>query len=78
MAVEAGAATINYGLFLNAVVDFLIVGFVIFLVVRAVNRLQKEEEVEAVEEEPTTKDCPFCKTEIAIEATRCPACTSQL
>jgi large conductance mechanosensitive channel len=74
-AQEAGAATINYGLFLNAVISFLIIAFVIFLLIRQVNRLQKEEETPA---EPTSKDCPFCFSSIAIQATRCPNCTSQL
>ena len=73
-AQAAGAATINYGLFLNHVINFIIVAFVIFLIVKQVNRLKAEEE----ETEPTTKECPFCKSEIAIAATRCPSCTSQL
>ena len=72
----AGAATINYGLFLSTVIDFLIVAFVIFLLVRQINRLKAEpEEVPA---EPTTKDCPYCATEIPIQATRCPHCTSEI
>ncbi len=75
-AQEAGAATINYGVFLNAIIDFLIVALAIFLVVRAVNRLQRKEE-EALAA-PTTKDCPYCFTSIPIQATRCPHCTSQL
>jgi large conductance mechanosensitive channel len=75
-AQEAGAATLNYGLFINALINFLIVAFVIFQIVRAVNRMQQPEEV--VEEAPSTKDCPFCKTTIALDASRCPNCTSQL
>jgi large conductance mechanosensitive channel len=75
-AQEAGAATINYGLFVNNVIDFLIVALVIFLLIRQVNRLQREEEAPA--EEPTTKECPFCYTEIPLAANRCPNCTSQL
>jgi large conductance mechanosensitive channel len=75
-AQDAGAATINYGLFINAVIVFLVVAFVIFLIVRQINRMQKEEETE--EPEPDTKECPFCRSEIAIAATRCPQCTSQL
>lgn len=72
----AGAATINYGLFLSTVIDFLIVAFVIFLLVRQINRLKAEpEEVSA---EPTTKDCLYCATEIPIQATRCPHCTSEI
>ncbi len=73
-AKDAGAATINYGLFLNTVVDFLIVAFVIFLVVRQANKLKRQPAAAA----PTTKDCPFCFTAIPIPATRCPHCTSQL
>jgi large conductance mechanosensitive channel len=75
-AQAAGAPTINYGLFLNTILDFVIVAFAIFLIVRQVNRLSKPK-VEAPAE-PTTKECPFCLTQIAIKATRCPNCTSQL
>ncbi|HSG17750.1 MAG TPA: large conductance mechanosensitive channel protein MscL [Anaerolineae bacterium] len=75
-AQEAGAATINYGLFINAIIVFLVVAFIIYLIVKAANRLQREEE--AAPAEPTTKDCPFCRSEIALTATRCPYCTSQL
>lgn len=75
-AKEAGAATINYGVFLNTVLDFVIVAFVIFFVVRALNRLKKEEP--AAPAAPTTKPCPYCFTDIPIKATRCPHCTSQL
>ncbi|MBN1260813.1 MAG: large conductance mechanosensitive channel protein MscL [Anaerolineae bacterium] len=75
-AQEAGAATINYGIFLNTVLDFLIVAFVIFLMVRQINKLNKEEEAPAAE--PTTKECPYCFTAIPIKATRCPHCTSTL
>lgn len=72
----AGAATINYGLFINTVLDFLIVAFVIFLVIRFFNDLRRKEEKPAAD--PTTKKCPYCKSEIKIEAIRCPMCTSQL
>lgn len=76
-AQEAGAATINYGLFIQAVIDFILTAFVIFLLVKGINKIRnigkKEEEVA-----PTTKVCPFCKTEINIEATRCPNCTSEV
>lgn len=75
-AQEAGAATLNYGLFIMAIVDFLIIAFSIFMVVRAINRMKKPEE--PVAEEPTTKECPFCKSQVAIAATRCPHCTSSL
>jgi large conductance mechanosensitive channel len=73
-AKAAGAATINYGLFLNTVVDFLIVAFVIFMVVKQANRMKRQPAPAA----PTTKECPFCHTNIPIPATRCPNCTSQL
>lgn len=76
-AQAAGAATINYGMFINTLIDFLIIGLVIFLLVRSVNRLQ-EADKPAEPAAPKTRDCPFCKTEIAVEAVRCPACTSQL
>lgn len=73
-AKEAGAATINYGVFINTIINFLIIGFVIFLVVRSINQLKKAPETTA----PTTKDCPYCFTAIPIPATRCPHCTSEL
>ncbi len=79
-AQEAGAATLNYGLFIQAVIDFIIIAFVIFLLVKGINKIRnigKKEEA-PVEEAPTTKVCPFCKTEINIEATRCPNCTSEI
>jgi large conductance mechanosensitive channel len=75
-AQEAGAVTISYGVFINAVISFLIVAFAVFLLIRAINKLQAEEEEEA--EEPTERDCPYCLTSIAIKATRCPNCTSEL
>ena len=79
-ATEAGAATLSYGLFLQAVIDFIIIAFVIFLMVKGINKIRdigKKEEA-AVEKAPTTKICPFCKSEINIEATRCPNCTSEI
>ncbi len=75
-AQEAGAVTLNYGLFLNNVVDFLIVGFVIFLFIRQVNRMKRQEE--APPTAPTTKTCPYCFSTIPIQAIRCPYCTSIL
>ena len=75
-AQAAGAATINYGLFLNTVLDFIIVAFVIFLLIRQVNRLKREPE--ALPAEPTTKECPYCLSTIPIKATRCPHCTSEI
>lgn len=79
-AQEAGAATLNYGLFIQAVIDFLITAFVIFLLVKGINKIRnmgKKEEL-AVEEAPSVRVCPFCKSEIAVDATRCPHCTSEI
>ncbi|HSN89047.1 MAG TPA: large-conductance mechanosensitive channel protein MscL, partial [Thermoanaerobaculia bacterium] len=67
-AKEAGAATINYGLFLNNVLSFLLVVFAIFLLVRWINRLRRQETPEA----PVAKECPFCRSTIPVKATRCP------
>ena len=73
-AQDAGAPTINYGVFLNALINFLIIAFAIFMVVRLASRLQpKKAEAPAA---PTTKECPYCITRIAVKATRCPNCTS--
>ncbi|MBQ8029747.1 MAG: large conductance mechanosensitive channel protein MscL [Clostridia bacterium] len=79
-AKEAGFATFNYGSFIMAVINFLIMSFVIFLLVKAINKItsignKKAEEAPA---EPTTKVCPFCKSEISIEAVKCPHCTSDI
>ncbi len=75
-AKEAGAVTLNYGQFINHVVSFLIIAFVLFLVIRGMNRLKRK--TEAPPAAPTTKDCPFCATAIPIKAIRCPHCTSDL
>ncbi len=80
LAKEAGAATVNIGTFVSAIINFLVMAFVVFLLVKGINKVsekakKKEEEAPAA---PTTKECPYCKSEIAIEATRCPNCTSQL
>jgi len=75
-AQKAGAVTINYGVFANTVISFLIVAFAVFLLIRSINRLKRQEE--APPEEPTTKDCPYCLSPIPIKATRCPNCTSEL
>jgi len=77
-AKTAGAVSVNYGLFLNAVISFLIVAFAVFLLVRGVNRLRQQAEAKAPPAEPTTKDCRFCCSPIPIKATRCGHCTSQL
>ena len=73
-AKDAGAATINYGVFLNAVINFIIVAFVVFLLVKQVNRMKKE----PAPAEPNTKECKYCLSTIPLKATRCPHCTSQL
>lgn len=77
-ALELGVTTFNYGAFITAVIDFIIMAFVIFLLVKGINRLQNRKKVEEIPAAPTTKTCPFCKSEIAIEATRCAHCTSEL
>ena len=76
-AQAAGAVTLNYGLFINTVISFLIVAFAIFIVIKNINRLKKAEE-EAPAPAPTTKECPYCFSSIAIKATRCPNCTSNI
>lgn len=73
-AKEAGAATINYGLFLGTIVDFLIVAFAIFLVIRQINRMKRKQEEAA----PDTKECTYCRSNISINAIKCPHCTSEL
>src|ERR1035437_9794006 len=69
-AQKSGAPTLNYGLFINTILNFIIIAFAVFLVIRQVNKVRPKE--------PTTKNCPFCTSAISIEATRCPHCTSQL
>ncbi|HXO20451.1 MAG TPA: large conductance mechanosensitive channel protein MscL [Thermoanaerobaculia bacterium] len=76
-AKAAGAVTVNYGLFINAIVTFLIIVFIAFLIVRFVNALRRRQEGTAPAE-PTTKSCPYCLSTIPIKATRCPSCTSDL
>ena len=75
-AQTAGAVTINYGVFINTLISFVVIAFAIFMVIRNINKLKKKEE--APPAEPTTKDCPYCLTSIPIKATRCPHCTSKL
>jgi large conductance mechanosensitive channel len=72
----AGAVTINYGLFINSVVSFVIVAFCVFLIIRTMNRLRREEAAPPVE--PTTRDCPYCCSAIPLQAIRCPQCTSEV
>jgi large conductance mechanosensitive channel len=74
-AQKAGAPIVRYGIFINALIDFIIVSFVIFIVVRAANRLQKAKEEPKA---PTTRECPYCLSGIPIKATRCGHCTSEL
>ena len=75
-AQAAGGVTMNYGLFINHIISFLIVAFVVFLLVKSINRLKTEKPAPAAA--PSTKACPFCKTQIHVEASRCPSCTSQI
>jgi large conductance mechanosensitive channel len=75
-AQEAGAVTINYGVFINTIISFIIVAFAVFLVIRYINRLKRKEAAPKVE--TTTKDCPYCFSVIPIKASRCPNCTSEL
>ena len=74
-AKAAGAVTMNYGVFLNTVVDFILVAFVMFMLIRQVNRLKRLPESPPA---PTTKGCPYCLSDISLKAIRCPHCTSQL
>ncbi len=76
-AKAAGAVTVNYGVFVNAILDFLVVAFAIFLLIRQVNRLKKQE-APAPAAAPTTKECPQCLSVIPLNAKRCAHCTSQL
>jgi large conductance mechanosensitive channel len=73
-AKAAGAATLNYGIFFNTIIDFIIVAFAIFLVIRQMNKMKRQPPAAP----PNTKDCPFCVLAIPIQAKRCPHCTSQL
>ncbi len=74
-AQKAGAVTINYGAFINTIISFIIVAFAVFLLIRNINRLKKQEEAPA---EPATKECPYCFSTIPVKATRCAHCTSEL
>lgn len=77
-AQAAGAPTVNYGLFLNNVLDFVIVAFVVFLIIKQINLLQERFDNARDTPSPTTKKCQYCLSEIPLKATRCPHCTSQL
>lgn len=76
IAKAAGAVTLNYGLFINTIISFLIVAFAVFMLIRAINRLKREQPAPAAA--PTTKDCPFCYSAVPLKAIRCPHCTSEL
>jgi len=83
LAKDAGAVTVNYGVFLNAIVAFIIVGFAMFMIVRSINRMEAKFEAQFSKEkpkpgDPTEKKCPFCLSTVPFQATRCPACTSQI
>ena len=73
LSITVGAAVIKWGAFVQSIIDFIIIAFVIFMLVRAMNRMKREEPVT-----PTTKECPHCFTTIPLKAARCPNCTSQL
>lgn len=75
-AQEAGAATLNYGNFISGIINFVIMAFVVFMLVKGINKMKNEEAPAPAA--PTTKKCPFCKSEIALDATKCPHCTSNL
>lgn len=75
-AQAAGAVTINYGIFINSVISFVIVAFAVYMLIRTINKLKRQEEAPAAE--PTEKDCPHCCTSIPVKAVRCPHCTSEI
>ena len=78
-AIAAGSGVIKYGAFIQQIIDFIIIAIVVFVMLKIITGLKKKpEEVPAEPAAPTTKVCPFCKSEISIEATRCPHCTSEL
>ncbi len=76
LAITVGDASIKWGAFVQAIIDFIIIAFVIFLIIKAANATKKETPAPAAE--PTTKECPFCFSTIPVKATRCPNCTSEL
>lgn len=78
VVIDLGGSSIKIGEFVNSIINFLIVAFVLFVVIKAINSLHKKSEAPAAPAEPTTKVCPFCQSEIAIKAVRCPHCTSKL
>lgn len=78
LSFAVGDAVVTYGAFIQAIIDFIVIAFVIFMIVRTANNMKKKEDEAPVPAEPTTKECPHCFTEISIKATRCPNCTSEL
>lgn len=78
-AKDAGAPTINIGVFINTIINFVLVAIAVFLLIRGINRLRRRQDIAAEPPPgPTTKDCPYCLTHVPLAATRCPACTSEL
>ena len=75
-AQKAGAVTVNYGVFINTIISFVIIAFAVFLLIRYINKLKRQQE--APPPEPTTKECPYCLSSVPIKATRCAFCTSEL
>ena len=75
LAKAAGAVTLNYGVFFNTIISFLIISFAVFLLIKNINRMKKKEDASAV---PTTKECPYCLSAVPLKAVRCPQCTSEL
>ena len=75
LSVKVGEATIAYGSFIQAVINFLLIAFSVFMLIRVINKIPRKKEEEAA---PTTKKCPYCKSEIAIDAVKCPHCTSDI
>ena len=78
VVIDLGGSSIKIGEFVNSIINFLIVAFLLFVVIKAINSVHKKPEAPAAPAEPTTKVCPFCQSEIAIKAVRCPHCTSKL
>ena len=77
-AEKAGAPLVKYGIFINTVVDFVIIAFAIFMAIKVMNRLKRAEAAPPATAEPATRECPHCLSAIPLKATRCPQCTSQL
>ena len=77
-AKKAGAVTLNYGFFINTVISFVIVAFAVFLLIKSINKLKAQMEEPAAPAEVTTRECPYCFSNIALKATRCPHCTSEV